>query len=1148
MEGAADASGTPRPQSNATEATPRPPVAPQPTLTGVATSSHASPAPDGAAAALGRVPQAGDGQMSPRKPLTMKRTGQPGLPAALRQSSADVRKPSPARTASTSEPEPASVTSDVISVTPPVSALSTPRPTPVTASPAPLSGEGHGEQDQRDQSRREALRAALKKRWASGSMDHVHQKRLQTIRLRKEQAALEANKANENTPGRDPSFGSGGLAKMLSEDPLKRRGSGNLELKNSNLADSDTDMVDIPADINDRAEDDDDWEASQSSSTASPVEEADTTTVRGDGLPARLEEAAPGRSYKVYIDEDGNHYRTGGALIPEGYQLCDKHPSFPWICPIRTCRRLFAGLRPLGTHFVNLHRGAMLHDNQDGTLSMRGQYDPCVSGWDKKPALVISRGPPDPSEPPPVEPEIQLKPILDMDVGSVKSSPHRQEIPEEEYRDLPPGTKLKIRDFRKMVQPAGDWKTPWAYLQQFLIKHKGPKLPEKGWVKELICLPRVRELEWNDGWLSLHPFHDSQPRDVSSLIIQLTGEEAPTPCRKCSEGRGPYKGCIMMARNAHFSPLMSVFACANCFYHYGQTYCSHKAWGERRATEFLEMRQNIDTMLITPMEPDTTGGGPDPVEDMAGTPATPVVGDDVVPIPAGYVPIELAAPGRRYDTWVDVTGGPIKTGGALLPAGYALSTKVAGRPWICPCRTCRWVFPTLAELAEHFQTLHFGALFNDNQDGTLSLLGAYALKTDPNLKARPIIISQNRDSSRQTSVNEAHSGGDPDGLWEYVQKYLMHYAVVPLNGYVREMLNLPKVRQLALREGRDKLDDKTQRDVAAAVIQVTGEECATPCTACLQNKGPFQQCVAVARKAFPGARSRYISCANCIVRNAGPCSREEWILGREQPEFVRPARVADSRPPAEIAREHLEKSRGMAHSWLLGSTVSQPISTPQATVSMPARPPSVPTPAPARFNEAVWRAAPVRRADTDAGTDEWTPPTELAEPAPSNTSARPTRTARLTRAARQSQSVQDDAAGKSSLISAGAVQTADILELEDWELAPGRIRESSGGNAENIAFSKPFLSASQAVPVSEDVSFRVMTIHSGATLQLEADDEATRLCSVASGKLRVRVASEPEFVIGPHGMFKIKSSVVCSVQNRMYVDAILHITVISNFA
>ena len=142
----------------------------------------------------------------------------------------------------------------------------------------------------------------------------------------------------------------------------------------------------------------------------------------------------------------------------------------------------------------------------------------------------------------------------------------------------------------------GDWKPLWQYIQPFLVRHKGPAPPKKGHVKELVVLPRVRDLEWNDSWVASHPFLDSLPRDVSSLVIQLTGEPAPEPCSRCAEGKGPFDTCVMMSRRAHDNPLRNVFACASCFYHFGQSNCSHRSWGAHRAAKIMEVREGRATM------------------------------------------------------------------------------------------------------------------------------------------------------------------------------------------------------------------------------------------------------------------------------------------------------------------------------------------------------------------------------------------------------------------------------------------------------------------------------------------------------------------------------------------------------------------------
>ena len=208
----------------------------------------------------------------------------------------------------------------------------------------------------------------------------------------------------------------------------------------------------------------------------------------------------------------------------------------------------------------------------------------------------------------------------------------------------------------------GDAAALWSYLQPHLVKHKGADIPTQGWVPQLLTLPQVRDLDWNTPWLATHPYNDTNPRDISCLIIQATGEPAPKPCERCSHGKGPFRSCIMISSKAKNGPLGAIFACANCFYHFGQTNCTHKHWGADRASRILKLRGEggpLDEALdeIRDEEPsddgsveheDTNAVDDDNMEytmddSNAGTPLL-TSGD----VPAG---ITEAEPGRPYTMW-----------------------------------------------------------------------------------------------------------------------------------------------------------------------------------------------------------------------------------------------------------------------------------------------------------------------------------------------------------------------------------------------------------------------------------------------------------------------------------------------------------------
>jgi hypothetical protein len=94
-----------------------------------------------------------------------------------------------------------------------------------------------------------------------------------------------------------------------------------------------------------------------------------------------------------------------------------------------------------------------------------------------------------------------------------------------------------------------------------------------------------------------------------------------------------------------------------------------------------------------------------------------------------------------------------------------------------------------------------------------------------------------------------------------------------------------------------------------------------------------------------------------------------------------------------------------------------------------------------------------------------------------------------------------------------------------------------------VAFSTAYLTARDAIPVTPDVGFNVLILKPGQQNKWEAKDGVIRLCSMATGKLRVKMGDDGlEFQVGPNGMFKIRPGATVLVTNRLYVDAVVHVT------
>jgi hypothetical protein len=190
------------------------------------------------------------------------------------------------------------------------------------------------------------------------------------------------------------------------------------------------------------------------------------------------------------------------------------------------------------------------------------------------------------------------------------------------------------------VEATGNAAELWNYLQPYLTRHKGARIPANGWVPQLITLPKVRDLDWNASWLDTHPYLDSLPRDVSAIIIQATGDPAPHPCTRCSSGAGLFRSCIIISAKASREPLGHVFSCANCFYHWGQTRCSLKDWGKERADRILNGGQDALEVFGAPEGPAQS------VENSQAEEPR-----EIENLESAETEIKEAEPGRLYTMW-----------------------------------------------------------------------------------------------------------------------------------------------------------------------------------------------------------------------------------------------------------------------------------------------------------------------------------------------------------------------------------------------------------------------------------------------------------------------------------------------------------------
>lgn len=523
--------------------------------------------------------------------------------------------------------------------------------------------------------------------------------------------------------------------------------------------------------------------------------------------------------------------------------------------------------------------------------------------------------------------------------------------------------------------------------------------------------------------------------------------------------------------------------------------------------------------------------------------------------------------GRPYNIWILADGRRMPTYGALLPTGYH-PHHPQERPWICPVRSCQLVFNRLQGLGGHFNTKHRAEELNDNEDGTLTIKGirsgggrlpAIVVSKQPldhndstmgeanlpgDLKARKDITTSagtlnpmlsktqpvtkayvKQNAILGTGINANNGGLDELAVrkWKEVVHPNLKFAPlspIPATGHVRELLPLKQKRGLELNPlARTYIESKAQ-DISAILIQISGEEAAFPCQRCQEGKGPFVGCVVISPHAPLHVRRDITSCANCFYEgcqsHCGDLSR--WHR-KTYPE------LSDGPEPGPVLRATNKPTLATVHTQSPGwhsARLQNPISTSPSTKSM------------AR-----------KRRD----------PSSFAES--SNTRQPGPKRRRI-----ENRLLPEDASvplGNNHSISNAHVSPA--ITTEDWEVAPGLIRNQSSRPNEStsllvltvtlclltlyadIAFSSAYVAHGEEVVVGSDIGFHVLVINPGKFHHFSPATNRVRLCSVATGKVRVRTLNQ-EFDLGTHGMLKVMPDTIYILENLWYIDATIHVTAI----
>lgn len=347
------------------------------------------------------------------------------------------------------------------------------------------------------------------------------------------------------------------------------------------------------------------------------------------------------------------------------------------------------------------------------------------------------------------------------------------------------------------------------------------------------------------------------------------------------------------------------------------------------------------------------------------------------------------------------------------------------------------------------QRAHSGSLLNDNQDGTLSQIGYYS-KSQPGITVLPpLIISKNpldpkeppmetpglpgqgghapKVSKHQvviknpqgTTQSRQLSTSDATELWDYMRPHLPNLLTsISKDDNALILFHLHRRREVQWRPNMQnvKVEDD-RRQILGLLIYLTGEkhrDGEKSCTHCVRRNGPFLGCMILTSGVPKGLRPLVRSCANCVFTHKSSSCSVKSVWGKD----------ADERSQSEAATA---KKRV----WAAYDESEEPMATRRRSDRLGL----------ADQEDKAKTEEPRKKIVTlSLKRNSQTPGSGGAVEMPMPTSA-----------------VSNGGAVKrelsSALIHAGQVQPDELLEMEDWEIAPGRIR---GSGADGVNNSKSF--------------------------------------------------------------------------------------------
>lgn len=214
-----------------------------------------------------------------------------------------------------------------------------------------------------------------------------------------------------------------------------------------------------------------------------------------------------------------------------------------------------------------MHRGMLLNDNSDGTLSQVGYYETPLPGMTACLAVVISQKPLDPSEAEPLE-EPRRPPQYTDNHKKTLSIPHK------------PSAIYTTSHEKQTTVKTNEANTSsfWSYLLPYLPESYASISPDSE-ILGLLDLPRKRTTLWRENQIKRRL--DNDELQVIGLIVHLAGtlrEDSATDsrqrsCTNCVDGLGPFQGCYSLPNDVS---RLVYNCCANCLFEHAKDTCVTK--------------------------------------------------------------------------------------------------------------------------------------------------------------------------------------------------------------------------------------------------------------------------------------------------------------------------------------------------------------------------------------------------------------------------------------------------------------------------------------------------------------------------------------------------------------------------------------------